>query len=178
VNNRHFLEQRLGEEIARAQRSTEPLSCFFLDIDELKNINDHYGYHVGDQVIILASAVIREQLRNNDVLVRYTGEKFIALLANIEQGQGIEIAQRIRYAVKVLGVSTPDGLVSVTISIGCSTYNPVNGVQLKPANVETNLIEKAEQALHKAKSDGQDSVVSASGFSDPMTLANLFKRHQ
>lgn len=178
VNNRHFLEQRLGEEIAIAQRSTEPLSCFFLDIDELKNINDHYGYHVGDQVIILASAVIREQLRNNDVLVRYTGEKFIALLANIEQGQGIEIAQRIRYAVKVLGVSTPDGLVSVTISIGCSTYNPVNGVQLKPANVETNLIEKAEQALHKAKSDGQDSVVSASGFSDPMTLANLFKRHQ
>jgi len=177
VNNRHFLEQRLGEEIARSQRNIEPLSCFLLDIDGLKYVNDHYGYQVGDQVLIAVADVIQQQLLNNDILMRYSGEKFIALLANIEQGQGTGIAQRIRQAVKNLVVKMADTSVSVTISIGCSTYNPANGSQLKPEKVENNLIEKAEKALFKAKSDGQDRVVSASGFSDPMLLTNLFKRH-
>ncbi|MEO1886442.1 MAG: GGDEF domain-containing protein [Methyloprofundus sp.] len=66
VNNRHFLEQHLGEEIARAQRSIEPLCCLALDID----VNTNYGYQVGDQLLIAIAAAIREQLRNNDLLVR------------------------------------------------------------------------------------------------------------
>lgn len=96
VNNRRFLEQRLGEEIDRAQRSVEALSCFFLDIDFFKKVNDSYGHQVGDQVLTVVAGTIREQLRNNDVLARYGGEEFVALLANIEEGMAIDIAERIR----------------------------------------------------------------------------------
>ena len=177
VNNRHFLEQRLGEEIARAQRSIEPLSCFFLDIDDFKKINDNNGHQVGDQVLFAVAAVTREQLRNNDILVRYTGEKFIAILANIDQVQAHEIAQRIRQAVKELVVSTVDTSVSVTISIGSASYNPANGTQLKPAKVEANLIQKAEKALLKAKNGGKDRVVSADVIVDPISFTRLFNRH-
>ena len=77
VNNRRFLEQRLGEEIDRAQRNNEALTCFFLDIDFFKKINDNFGHQVGDQVLVSVAGVIREQLRNNDVLARYGGEEFM-----------------------------------------------------------------------------------------------------
>ena len=177
VNNRHFLEQRLGEEIARVQRSLEPLTCFFLDIDEFKKVNDNYGHQVGDQTLIAVAAVIREQLRNNDVLVRYSSEKFIALLANIDQTYAQEIAERIRQSVKDLVLSVTDNSVSVTISIGCSTYTPSNKNHLKSVKVEANLIDKAEKALARAKSGGKDRVVCADVFSDPMSFVNLFKRH-
>jgi len=176
VNNRYFLEQRLGEEISRTQRSIEPLSCFVLDIDWLKKVNDQYGQLAGDQVLIAVSVVIREQLRNNDILVRYTGEKFIAILANIDQIQASEIAERIRQSVQDLVISIDDASVSVTISIGCSTYKPQSGSQLKPAKVEANLIQKAEKALYKAKSEGKNRLVSSSVVTDSPFLANLFNR--
>lgn len=64
VNNRRFLEQRLGEEIDRVQRSSELLSCFFLDIDFFKKVNDNYGHQAGDQVLVAVASIIREQLRN------------------------------------------------------------------------------------------------------------------
>lgn len=177
VNNRHFLEQRLGEEIARIQRSFEPLSCLILDIDEFKKVNSHYGHQVGDQVLIAVAAIIREQLRNNDVLVRYTGAKFIALLANIGQEQAQDIAQRIRLKVKDLVVSTADASVAVTISIGSSIYNPSNGHQLKSVKVEAGLMHKAEKALCKAKNAGKDRLVAADAMTDPISFAKLFKRH-
>jgi len=176
VNNRYFLEQRLGEEVSRSQRSIEPLSCLFLDIDWFKKVNDTYGHLAGDQVLISVTAVIREQLRNNDILVRYTGEKFIAVLANIDQQQGYEVAERIRLAVQDLAVSTTDSSISVTISIGCSTYKPSHSSQLKAARVELNLIQKAEKALYKAKSEGKNRVVSANIMTAPVFLANLFNR--
>ena len=61
VNNRRFLEQRLGEEIDRSQRSAEPLTCFFLDIDFFKKVNDEYGRQIGDQVLALVARTVREQ---------------------------------------------------------------------------------------------------------------------
>lgn len=176
VNNRYFLEQRLGEEISRAQRNIEPLSCFFLDIDKLKTVNDNYGQLIGDQVLIAVSSIIREQLRTNDILVRYSSEKFIAILANIEQFQAIEIAQRIRQTVQDLVINTTSTSISVTISIGSATYISSNSSQLKPAKVETHLLLKAEKALYKAKYQGGNSLVSGSIITDSMFLANLFNR--
>lgn len=176
LNNRYFLKQRFGEEISRCQRSLEALSCLFLDIDQLRLVNANQGHFVGDQILLSVTAILREQLRNNDILVRYTKDKFVALLANIDQDQACEVAQRIRVAIKNAVLSSADTSVSVTVSIGSSTYLPSGHGQLKPVKVERNLIDKAEKALFQAKQEGRDRVVSSSTMSDPMFLANLFNR--
>ena len=173
VNNRRFLEQRLSEEIDRAQRSVEALSCFFLDLDYFKKVNDTYGHQVGDQVLMLVARVIREQIRNNDVLARYGGEEFIALLANIEESMAQDIAERIRKKVKELVVDTNGFSISVTISIGSVTYKPTKGKQLKSEKVGAELIKRADEALYSAKDQGRDRVVSAGIISDKLAISNL-----
>jgi len=175
VNNRRFLEQRLSEEIDRVQRSSEPLSCFFLDVDFFKKVNDAHGHQAGDQVLVAVSNVIREQLRNNDVLARYGGEEFVALLANIDEAMALDIAERIRKKIKELAIGTQNEVVSVTISIGSATYMPAKRSHLSSTEVGADLIHKADEALYKAKNSGRDKVVSAGVMSDHLALANLFK---
>ncbi len=161
VNNRRFLEQRLSEEVDRAQRNNEALSCFFLDLDNFKMINDTYGHQAGDDVLMAVANVIREQVRNNDVLARYGGEEFIALLPNIEESMAVDIAQRIRKKVKQLVVNTQGMSISVTISIGSVTYKPAKGSHIKADEIGVDIIKQADLALYKAKNAGRDRVVSA-----------------
>jgi len=175
VNNRRFLEQRLGEEIDRVQRSSEPLSCFFLDVDFFKKVNDTYGHQAGDQVLVAVANVIREQLRNNDVLARYGGEEFVALLANIDEAMAVDIAERIRKKIKALVIEAQNDVVSVTISIGSATYKPAKRSHLSSTEIGADLIHQADEALYKAKNSGRDKVVSAGIMSDHLALANLFK---
>jgi diguanylate cyclase (GGDEF)-like protein len=175
VNNRRFLEQRLGEEIDRVQRSSESLSCFFLDVDFFKKVNDTYGHQAGDQVLVAVANVIREQLRNNDVLARYGGEEFVALLANIDEAMAVDIAERIRKKIKALAIEAQNDVVSVTISIGSATYKPAKRPHLSSTEIGVDLIHQADEALYKAKNSGRDKVVSAGIISDHLALANLFK---
>lgn len=175
VNNRRFLEQRLGEEIDRVQRSSEPLSCFFLDVDFFKKVNDTYGHQAGDQVLVAVANVIREQLRNNDVLARYGGEEFVALLANIDEAMAVDIAERIRKKIKALVIEAQNEVVSVTISIGSATYKPAKRSHLSSTEIGADLIHQADEALYKAKNSGRDKVVSAGIMSDHLALTNLFK---
>ncbi len=175
VNNRRFLEQRLGEEIDRVQRSSEPLSCFFLDVDFFKKVNDNYGHQVGDQVLVAVANIIREQLRNNDVLARYGGEEFIALLANIDEAIAVDIAERIRKKIKALAIEAQNKTISVTISIGSATYRPSKRSHLSSAEIGADLIHQADEALYQAKNSGRDKVVSAGAIRGQLALANLFK---
>jgi len=117
-------------------------------------------------------------LRNNDVLARYGGEEFIALLSNIEETMALDIAERIREKVKALFIETVDKKVSVTISIGCSTYKPSKRDHLSSGEVGDMLIKNADKALYKAKNSGRDKVVSAGVISDYLALANLFKQNK
>jgi diguanylate cyclase (GGDEF)-like protein len=89
-----------------------------LDIDFFKKVNDNYGHQAGDQVLVAVASIIREQLRNNDVLARYGGEEFVALLVNIDEAIAVDIAERIRKKIKALVVETQNKTISVTISIG------------------------------------------------------------
>lgn len=178
VNNRRFFEQRLGEEIDRAQRNNEALTCLFLDIDFFKKINDNFGHQAGDQVLVSVAAVMREQLRTSDVLVRYGGEEFIALLGNIEESMAMDIAERIRSKIKDLVVDFQGASIKATISIGSVTYKPSKGRKhLTTEKIGENLIKKADKALYLAKNQGKDKVVSSGVISDYLALANLFKQN-
>jgi two-component system cell cycle response regulator len=162
INNRRFFDQRLHEEIARGLRTREPIACLFLDVDYFKKINDNYGHHVGDRVLRQVANLIREQLRNCDVLGRYGGEEFAALLDNTGPGSALEIAQRIRQSIEQHQFLLPDDLqqspFNVTISIGVASLDTVRG----NANVTTlgqHLLEQADQALYRAKEAGRNRVM-------------------
>lgn len=156
VNNRRFLEQRIGEELDRSQRNDDPLSCLFLDIDHFKSVNDTYGHQTGDFVLSLVASMIKKQLRSNDVLARYGGEEFVALLSNINESRVVDIAERIRLSIKELPISYNDKEIKVTISIGSSTYQPSLSPAKSSADLSALLILSADKALYAAKNAGRD----------------------
>ncbi|MFK5951379.1 MAG: sensor domain-containing diguanylate cyclase [Methylococcales bacterium] len=158
VNNRRFLEQRIGEEVDRSQRNEEPLSCLFLDIDHFKLVNDTYGHQAGDYVLSIVAGVIKKQLRSNDVLARYGGEEFVALLSNIPETMVTDIAERIRQSIKDLILNFNEVQIKVTISIGMSTYLPCKLSSKTSAEISTQLIYSADSALYVAKESGRDRV--------------------
>lgn len=159
VNNRLFLEQRIGEELDRSQRNEQPLSCLFLDIDHFKSVNDNYGHQAGDYVLAEVAGTIKKQLRSNDVLARYGGEEFVALLTNIDESMAGEIAERIRASIKGLDLCFNDHAVSVTISVGSATYQPSKSrMQQTSAEIAERLINSADNALYLAKNNGRDRV--------------------
>ena len=166
VNNRRFLEQRIGEELDRCQRNADPISCLFFDIDYFKPVNDKYGHQTGDMVLSLVATAIKAQLRNSDVFARYGGEEFVALLPNIDEAKALEVAERIRKTIQELVIEFNDTSISVTISIGLSVYVP-DTVSTSPASeVAIRLIQSADSALYNAKHNGRNRVENGGVVSD------------
>lgn len=162
VNNRRFFDQRLKEEVGRALRTNKPLSCLFLDVDHFKSVNDRFGHQVGDRVLWEVAGLIREQLRAEDVLGRYGGEEFSALLVNAEETPALEIAERIRSAIARHEFDTDNTeSLSVTISIGVAMLSAFGG-ESDLETVSVNLVDHADQAVYLAKRQGRDQVVLAS----------------
>lgn len=161
INNRRFFDQRLIEETARAQRTNEPLACLFMDVDHFKAVNDQHGHQLGDQVLREIAGLIREQLRASDVLGRYGGEEFSALLVNANSESAMEIAERIRSVIEKQSFSTSeDQFMSVTISIGVATLS-TESADIESEKLSEDLVERADQAVYQAKHNGRNLVVLA-----------------
>ena len=159
AHNRRYLEQRLCEEVSRAQRQGHPLACLFLDIDHFKQVNDSYGHQVGDRVLREVAERIKAQLRLSDTLGRYGGEEFIVLLVNADRNTASVIAERIRQgtAERVFTIDDQHSL-PVTLSIGIATlleHNPAESIE----TVTQNLVAHADQALYRAKENGRNRVM-------------------
>lgn len=158
VNNRRFLEQRIDEELDRSQRSREPLSCLFLDIDFFKRINDGFGHPAGDHVLGRVAGIIKKQLRSNDVLSRYGGEEFVALLSQSDQSCASDVAERIRLSVAALAIEFSGQAIPVTISIGVATFDPGLSIRKPVSEIAAQLIQSADSALYEAKHKGRNRV--------------------
>ena len=158
VNNRRFLEQRIEEELGRSMRTRLPLSCLFLDIDYFKRINDSHGHQAGDHVLAVVAALIKKQLRNNDVLSRYGGEEFVALLSESDENSAGEIAERIRGSIAELVVEFNAQVMPVTISIGAATFDPGLVGRKSVLEMANDLIQSADAALYEAKREGRNRV--------------------
>lgn len=164
INNRRFFDQRLKEEVESAGRSGRPLSCMLLDVDHFKKVNDTYGHQVGDLVLREVAALIRAQLRGSDVLSRYGGEEFSALLANTGAEEAVEVAERIRRSIAD-HLFEPDDFppFTVTISIGVATMRCDANSKLEP-RAGHNLIGQSDKVLYDAKAGGRNRVISAGNF--------------
>lgn len=150
--NRRGIYQIGQRELERCQRYNRPLSILMIDLDHFKQLNDQYGHIVGDEVLTVASARLQEAVRRIDVVGRYGGEEFLVLLpeCGLEFARGV--AERIRQAVAGQPLASTAGPLNVTVSIGVSS-----GVKT-PLELES-LIQRADQALYRAKQAGRDQVV-------------------
>ncbi|MDH5191672.1 MAG: DUF484 family protein [Gammaproteobacteria bacterium] len=161
INNRRFFDQRLGEEVSRAHRNAEPLSCLFFDVDHFKRINDNYGHQAGDQVLAEVASLIAIQMRTSDVLSRYGGEEFSALLSNTEVGKAMEIAERIRINIQEHPFKLDKHTeINITLSIGVATLIP-DGDQSGLKTYASWLVGYADRALLHAKETGRNQVKCA-----------------
>ncbi len=160
INNRRFFDQRLKEEMDVAKRGCEPLSCMLLDVDFFKKVNDTYGHQAGDYVLREVAALIRAQLRGSDVLSRYGGEEFAALLARTNKDTAAEVAERIRKSIAEHKFVLPSGEeFNITISIGVATFCSQSGDDAQVMEGET-LVGHSDRCLYDAKGNGRNQVVS------------------
>lgn len=149
--NHRYSYERLEEEAAKAARYGRPLSLAMLDIDDFKHINDTRGHRVGDQVLAALAKTLRDSLRSVDVVGRYGGEEFVAILPNTSKAGAYSLAERLRKDVERLVV---DGL-KVTISIGVAEFPDLDVAE------EAQLIEAADAAMYEAKRSGRNRVCIA-----------------
>lgn len=159
---RHFFE-RFQEELKRAARYRFPLSVLMVDVDDFKSYNDEFGHLVGDRTLKEVAHVIRENVRRVDVIGRYGGEEFIIVSPEIEKRKGVELAERIRSSVARKHFSIYDVETRVTLSIGVSSFPEDLSSQQVSEHPEVEvreLIEKADQALYRAKEEGRNRVGS------------------
>lgn len=100
TGNRIAMDQTLQREIDMARRHLQPLSLLMLDIDHFKQINDNYGHSAGDDVLKAVATLIKDQLRNVDMVFRFGGEEFLILLSNTSRDAAAMIGERLRYAAQ------------------------------------------------------------------------------
>ena len=159
LSNRNFFINRGQEEIARTREQTLPsspsLACIMIDLDHFKQINDTWGHHAGDQVLIAASKVMMRNARKTDEVGRYGGEEFAMLLPGTSLKRAAQIAERIRRKISDMNVIVDDSNIEVTASFGVACF-PSTDID----NME-DLLKAADKALYEAKETGRNKVVSA-----------------
>ena len=157
-HNRRFLQLRLNEELARAQRDRNTLSCLMLDIDHFKAVNDSWGHAAGDRVLCEIAQRIESQVRVSDIAARYGGEEFVVLLPNTDSDSGRVLADRVRRAVAATPVEIGnDRLVKITASIGIASVAPESRESELKILGEA-LLARADVALYRAKRAGRDRI--------------------
>ncbi len=152
--NRRFFTKQLRDELARANRFKHHVSLVMFDVDHFKRINDTYGHPVGDKVLAQMGEILRCTARQSDVVSRYGGEEFCALLPQVDKEGAGYFGERIRKRVAGFDFSKhglPKG-DSVTISIGAASY-PDDAI------VVNELVERADVALYQAKNLGRNRVI-------------------
>ena len=161
--NRRSFDQVLVNELSRTGREQQPLTLLMIDVDRFKAYNDHYGHQAGDSCLrLVADSLKQAALRPGDSLARYGGEEFAAVLPNTDEDGAYVIAERLRKALRGLGLpheGSEKGVI--TVSVGIASYSGATFDRN-----EAELIRRADQALYDAKAAGRDRVTGWRGTED------------
>jgi diguanylate cyclase (GGDEF)-like protein len=148
------IKERVTLEAERAARNAQPVSVVMIDIDNFKQVNDLYGHSAGDKVIRALANLLRQRLRKVDILGRYGGEEFLAVLPGCTPEDALKTLDEIRQSFAELRFFAQDVEFSVTLSGGISNNIADSGGQYNASELQ----EKADQALYAAKHGGRNQI--------------------
>jgi len=155
VENRRSFQDILAHEFKMARRYKQPLSLLGLDVDHFKLVNDCHGHPSGDYVLKELAVILKQSVRESDVVARTGGEEFCVLLPKAGPEQAARFAERIREEVANRKFIAYGQTIHVTTSVGLATYP--NDVEITSPNM---LVYLADQALLLAKETGRDRVTA------------------
>jgi len=158
IPNRLSYEKKATEEIARWKRFSNPLSLVIWDIDLFKNVNDTYGHKAGDKVLKTIAQLLIKSIRETDFLARYGGEEFVMFLPGTKQEETLRLVNKLREKIESCGFHYHGNAVKITASCGVSCFNENDTL--------TQVFERADKALYKAKDNGRNQCVVAACLSD------------
>ncbi len=147
IYNRHYFNQKIEEEVARAERYSSPLSLIMLDIDFFKRVNDEYGHAIGDKILVNYSKYISQMLRKTDTFCRTGGEEFIIILPYTALPEAEHLAQKLCQQIAEYKKILP-----ITMSFGVAQFKKGNTVQA--------ILKRVDDALYAAKESGRNRVVT------------------
>ena len=157
LHNRRYLGESLAREESRARRSGQSVGVMMIDIDHFKRCNDTYGHAAGDAVLRAVAQYALSLTRGEDIFCRYGGEEFVLVLVNTSERAVAERAEALRAGVKALQIMHDGQRIGpITLSIG---------IAMIPGHAEDGqaALAAADAALYRAKNEGRDRVVTASG---------------
>ncbi|MCP3982407.1 MAG: GGDEF domain-containing protein [bacterium] len=157
--NRRYFEEFLPEELSRARRFHTALSLIFLDMDNLKSVNNRFGHAMGSRTLYEVSVRVRAKIRKFDKLFRFGGDEFCIVLPETESPGAVEVAERVREAIggqAMLLDEHPEGGVTMSASLGVASF-PLH------ARSQKDLIQRADRAMQKVKASGKNGIGVADG---------------
>lgn len=149
-NKRHLLEL-LRAEFSFSQRHKKSVSVVMADLDHFKNVNDAHGHLVGDAVLKEVGLLLRDQLRNHDLLARFGGEEFVIVMRETPTDGALVVCERLRVAIE--SHKFAEGL-KLTVSLGIACFPDVE----HDDEDSHALLERADRALYRAKAAGRNRV--------------------
>jgi len=158
--NRRHLQHRLEQEVTRAQRYRQPLSCLFVDADHFKRINDDHGHACGDRVLTALAQRLRARLRTSDLPTRYGGEEFAVLLPQTDAENARVLADEICTGIAAEPITLDTGEeIRITVSIGVAAATARDQRPAREAGEA--LLQAADEAVYRAKEAGRNRVMCA-----------------
>lgn len=162
-HNRRYLQQRLKEELARAQRRGGTIACLMIDIDRFKGINDGYGHLAGDNALKEVAHRVDAQIRSMDTAARFGGDELAILLPESSAAEAATLAERIREVIAAVPFAlTAEIERTLTVSVGVASVSPGrHDTDLKA--ISDRLLADADAALYRAKAMGRNRVQMGAG---------------
>jgi diguanylate cyclase (GGDEF)-like protein len=148
--NYGYFKEALHYEVEKSRRYNQPLTLLFLDIDDFKQVNDTLGHLKGDKTMRQVGAILKQGIRQADLLCRYGGDEFVMLLSQTPPDQAMVLAERLRQKIAQSSMNRREKRCKVTVSIGVAG--------LKPEMSSEDLIKEADAAHYRAKQAGKNRV--------------------
>jgi diguanylate cyclase (GGDEF)-like protein len=149
--NRHHMEERLKLKYQQYRLGDEPFSVVLADMDNFKAINDRYGRDTGDKILKSMGDLLNSELREGDLIARWSGNQFILLLPNLNLEVAPRVAERLREKVSQLTVEAQGDQLNLTVSMGVACVAQCAGLD--------DLLSCAENATYQAKHMGRNMVI-------------------
>lgn len=153
AKNRRAYDKKIEEEMDRFLRYKNIFSLLIIDADKFKNINDTYGHAIGDRCLQEIIKRTRPLLRKSDMLARYGGEEFVVIMPETDKKGAMKVADKIRQTIEKIEFLYKEDVVRVTVSIGVSCIKEGD-------KSPTDLFERADMAVYKAKENGRNQVLA------------------